>query len=608
MNASTETSFKSVPEMWHHRVESTPDAESFSVPHNGGWKPSTWRESGAEVRRIANGLIALGLAKGERCGILAATSLDWILSDMAVLMAAGATTTVYPSNTPDECQYILNDCEATVVFCDNDDQVGKLLEVRERLPNLKHVVVFEGNKTSDGFVQTLAELKSAGDAFAKENPTKYDEVAGSVQSDDIATLIYTSGTTGKPKGVMLDHKAWVYEGEAIDRLGIIGPTDKQFLFLPLSHVFAKVMGIISIYIGVPTCVDGSFDRLVQNLGETHPTWMGAVPRVFEKAYNKIVAQAKDGGGLKYKIFKWALATGRQVSEVRQNRKEPTGMLAFKYGIADKLVFSKVREKFGGRLRFFISGGAPLSPEIAEFFHACGILILEGYGLTESSAATVVNDPDNFIFGTVGKPLPGTEVKIDEDGEILLRGPGIMRGYYNLDKATSETLTSDGWLRTGDIGKVLDSGHVKITDRKKEIIVTAGGKNVAPAHFQNKLKARCNYVSQVLMHGDKRNFCTALISINEESVAKWADEQGLSYSGYADLSSKPEVKALIQQAVDALNAELPSYERVKKIALVDEDFSVENGMLTPSMKTKRRIIETRYKDLLDGFYSGTLQNV
>jgi long-chain acyl-CoA synthetase len=356
-------------------------------------------------------------------------------------------------------------------------------------------------------------------------------------------------------------------------------------------------------------VDGDIDTLVANLGETSPTWMGAVPRIFEKAYNKIVTGAREAGGVKAKLFFWAVDIGRQVSRLRQDGKEPTGLLKLKYGIADKLVFSKVKATFGGKLRFFVSGGAPLSKEIAEFFHACDILILEGYGLSESSAATTLNPPDAFKFGTVGQPIPGTDIKIAEDGEILMSGRGIMKGYYNNEEATAESLSTDAdgkvWLRTGDIGTVLDSGHVKITDRKKEIIITAGGKNIAPAHVQNKLKARCLYVSEVLMHGDKRNFCVALIAINEDSVGKWAAKNGIAYTDYADLAGKSEVKALIWEDMKAINEELPSYETIKKIALLPEDMSVENGQLTPSMKVKRRIVEDTYKDILDGFYSDTV---
>jgi long-chain acyl-CoA synthetase len=403
---------------------------------------------------------------------------------------------------------------------------------------------------------------------------------------------------------MISHDSWVFESEAIDKMGFISPADKQFLFLPLAHVFAKIMQVIFIRLGVPTAIDGDLDSLIQNLGEQRPTWMGAVPRVFEKAYNRIVGNAKEAGGIKYSLFLWAVGVGREVSKLRQNGQEPSGLLRLKLQLADRLVFDKVRQVFGGRLRFLISGGAPLAPEIAEFFHACGILILEGYGMTESTAATCVNTPDAFQFGSVGKPIPGAKVKIAEDDEILIAGRGVMQGYYNLPDKTAETLDPDGWLHTGDLGAILPSGHVKITGRKKDLIITAGGKNIGPAHFQNTLKAASRWVSQVLMHGDKRNFCVALVTINEETVGRWARDHGIAYADYADLSSKPEVKALVQTDVDLVNKRLPSYETVKKIHLCPEEWTVENGFLTPSMKVKRALVEKHYADALDAFYEGS----
>ena len=601
-------SFKSVAAMWHHRIESLPDGDAMYFKTDGEWETMSWRQAGLRSHAIANGLHAMGLQPEQRCCILATTSVDWILEDMGILCAGGATTTIYPSSTPEECEYIINDCEAVLVFCDTDAQTAKLLQIRERIPQVKHVVVSDGKSSKDGWIKTLAQVEAEGEAFAKESPDTYKQVVDAITPQRLATLIYTSGTTGKPKGVMLTHDAWIFESEAIDRMGMMTPADKQYLFLPLSHVFAKVMQIIFIRLGVPTAVDGNIDNLIENLGYVQPTWMGAVPRVFEKAYNKIVSRAKDAGGVKYSLFQWAVGIGREVSQMRQKQQEPAGMLKLKYQIADKLVFSKVKDTFGGKLRFLISGGAPLSVEIAEFFHACDILILEGYGLTESGAASCINHPEQFIFGTVGQPLPGVDVQIAEDGEILLKGRGIMRGYYGRPEATAESLSDDGWLHTGDIGTILETGHVKITDRKKELIVTAGGKNIAPAHFQNLLKARSLYVSQVLMHGDRRNYCVALVTINEETVGKWATDNGLTFRGYADLASRPEVKALIMEDVESINKELPPYETVKQIHLCDEDWTVENGFLTPSFKVKRRIVEGANQDALDEFYEGTVHQI
>ncbi|MFT7518312.1 MAG: long-chain acyl-CoA synthetase, partial [Kiritimatiellia bacterium] len=436
----------------------------------------------------------------------------------------------------------------------------------------------------------------------------YDRSADSIDPGRMATLIYTSGTTGRPKGVVLTHDCWVYESEAIDRMGIISAADKQFLFLPLSHVFAKAMMILFVRLGVPTAIDGDQDNLPKNLAATRPTWMAAVPRVFEKAQNQIMNEVKSASGFKKGAFQWSLRVGEQVSRVRQQHREPNRLLRMRYRVAERLVFDKVRTMFGGRMRFMLSGGAPLSPDIARFFHACGILILEGYGLTESSAASCVNTPDSFVFGTVGCPLPGTQVKLSDQGEILLKSRGNMLGYYNLPELSAQAFTDDGWLRTGDIGTVLDTGHLKITGRIKHLIITAGGKNIAPSNFQNQLKASSNYVSQVLVHGDKRNFCVALVTINEKHVRNWAREQGIQASTYSQLADNESVKALVWEAVDAVNKRLPSYETVKRIHLCSEEWTVANGALTPSLKVKRRVVEENCAEVLDAFYAGAVHKM
>ena len=425
---------------------------------------------------------------------------------------------------------------------------------------------------------------------------------------DLATLIYTSGTTGKPKGVMLTHDNWLFEAETIADLSILGPTDKQLLFLPLAHSFGKVLEVAFIRLGVNTAIDGVIDDLVVNLAAVRPTIMAGVPRVYEKVYNRVVTGAREGGGLKYRIFQWALDVGGRVSRLRQKGAQPTGLLAFQHRLADKLVYSKLKARLGGRLRFLISGGAPLSRAIAEFFHACDILILEAYGLTESSAGSVGNRPERYKFGTVGIPYKGVETRIAEDGEILLRGRGIMQGYYKLPEDTAEALEPDGWFHTGDIGHLDADGFLSITDRKKDILVTAGGKNIAPQNIEGQLKAACPYVSQVVMLGDRRPFCVALITLNEETTGKWAREHGIDYKDYADLASRPAIQHLIRDGLEAVNATLASYERIKDFHLLDHDLSQETGELTPKMSVKRKVVEARHKDILDGFYAETVARI
>ena len=593
-------SFTSVVDMFLHRVGSTPEATAMWGKKNDDWYALTWSEVDEQVREIACGLHALGIEAEQRASILSGTRPEWVAIDIGILCAAGCTTTIYPSNTPDECVYILNDSESQFCFAENQEQVEKLLSVRDQLPHLKRVIVIDG-ADEDDFQISLTGLQALGKAWYEENPSQYESRMQGVEANQLATLIYTSGTTGPPKGVMLTHDNWVFESEAIDKLAVLQPEDKHYLFLPLAHAFAKVLEIGFIRLGVPTVVDGDIDNLVDNLMETRPTVMGAVPRIFEKAYNKVITGATEAGGAKLRIFNWSMEIGREVSALRQQGKEPKGVLALQYKIADKMVFSKLKARFGGRIKYFVSGGAPLSKEIAEFFHAADILVLEGYGLTESSAASFVNRPREYRFGTVGLPAPGVRVEIAEDGEVLLGGRGIMKGYYNKEEATAEALTEEGWLRTGDIGSIED-GFLRITDRKKDIIVTAGGKNIAPQNFENTLKASSKWVSQVVMHGDKRAFCVALVSIDFEAVSAWAEKEGLTGKSYAELASLPAVHDMVWTDVEQINTKRSSYERVKKIHLMSHEISQQSGELTPTLKVKRRVVESNAKEILDALYA------
>ena len=601
--------FKSVADMFLHRIAATPDGEAFQYPTDGAWQKITWKETGERVRAIASGLRALGLGDEQRCAIVCTTRVEWVLIDYAINCAGGATTTIYPSNTGEECAYILNDSNTAFVFAENDAQVAKLIDRRGELGQVKQVVTIDGAATSDGWVITLANLMEQGRAYDKANPAAFEQVARAVRSDQLATLIYTSGTTGRPKGVELIQDCWVYEGECIEALNLIAPTDLQYLWLPLSHVFGKVLTAAQLKIGFTTAIDGRIDKLVDNLGIVKPTFVAAVPRIFEKVHNKVIAGAKDGGGLKLKIFRWAFSVGKEVSAIVQKGGQPTGLLALQNKIATRLVFSKLQNRFGGRVRFFISGSAPLSRDLADFFHAAGIRVCEGYGLTESSAASFVNRPDKYRFGTVGLPLPGTEVKLaPEDGEILLRGRGIMRGYHNLPDATRESIDGEGWLHTGDIGVLQPDGFLQITDRKKDLIKTSGGKYVAPQALEGKLKAISPWVANVVVHGNNRNFCSALVTLDEEAIRKWARENGVGDLPMAQLADHAGVRALVQADLDRLNAGLASYETVKKFAILPADFTIEAGELTASLKVKRKEVERRYKSVLDGFYVGALEAV
>ncbi len=597
----------SIPKAFLDRVARSPEREAYRYPVGDEWRSLTWKQAGERTRAIAAGLLALGIGREDRVAILCATRYEWVLIDLGILCAGGATTTVYPSSTADECTYILRDAGARVVFAEDPGQLAKLRARKAELTALEKVVLVDGAPgAADGWVITLADLEARGQEHLAANPDAVSDAVAGINGEDLATLIYTSGTTGKPKGVRLVHECWAYSADAIAATGMIVEDDLEYLWLPLSHSFGKVLSGGHVRIGHTLAIDGRIPKLVDNLAVVKPTLMAAAPRIFEKVYNKVVQGAKDGGGAKWKIFQWAIGVGKQVSALRQAGRQPSGLLAIKARLAHKLVFSKLQARFGGRLGLFVSGSAPLSREIAEFFHACGILIVEGYGLTESSAASFVNRSTKFRFGTVGVPLPGTEVKLaPEDSEIFLRSPGIMRGYHNLPDDTAATLTADGWLRTGDIGEIDDDGFLRITDRKKDLIKTSGGKYIAPQHIEGKIKATCPYVSQAIVHGDRRNFVTVLLTLDEEAIKKWAEGAGLGGKSYADLTRATESKAMIQTFIDEVNQGLAKYETIKKFEILPADLTVEAGELTPSLKVKRKAVEVKYVDLLDGMYKGAL---
>ena len=614
---------KSIAQMFATRVHDTPDREAFRYPvprvepagpapagGGDGWRSMTWRQSGERVKAIAGGLVALGLHREERVGILCNTRLEWVLADLGILSAGGATTTVYPSSTAEECAFILADSETRYVFAEDLKQVDKLRSHKREMPTVTKVILIDGAPAAqDGdWVMTLADLEAKGAEVLAKDPRTIDDLVAGIEGGHLATLIYTSGTTGKPKGVRLLHECWAYCAYAIDAVHLWTDSDVQYLWLPMSHSLGKVLLAGHLASGSVTAIDGHIPKLVENLAVVRPTLLAAVPRIFEKVYNKIIENAKKGSPFKVKVFEWAVAVGKQGSLVRQQGKQPGGLLALKLKIADRLVFDKIKATFGGRVRYFISGSAPLSREIAEFFHACGILILEGYGLTESSASSVVNRPNKFEFGTVGLPMPGTTVKLaPEDGEILMKSPGIMQGYHNLPEATAEALTEDGWLRTGDIGEIDGKGFLKITDRKKDLIKTSGGKYIAPQHIEGKLKATCPYLSQVIIHGDRRNFVTALVTIDEGAIMAWARTEGLAGT-YAEIVKLPKTKELLAPFFDQVNKSLAKYETVKQFAILPKDLTVDEGELTPSLKVKRKVVEKKYAAMLDKMYEGSVADM
>ncbi|MEU6102359.1 AMP-dependent synthetase/ligase [Streptomyces flaveolus] len=609
----------SVAGLFLERVAATPDAEAYRypVPPASGegpddWKSLTWAQAAERVYAIAAGLIELGVQPEQRVALASSTRLEWILADLGIMCAGAATTTVYPQTNAEESAYILSDSESRVLIAEDAAQLAKAREKRAELPDLTHVVVIDaaGADTTEDWVLTLEDLERRGAARLEKDPELVKERVGALTKDQLATLIYTSGTTGRPKGVRLPHDNWSYMAKAISATGLVTKDDVQYLWLPLAHVFGKVLTSGQIEAGHVTAVDGRVDKIIENLPVVQPTYMAAVPRIFEKVYNGVAAKARAGGGAKYKIFQWAAGVAREYAKVTQDNFKRTGTasapfgLASRHKVADTLVYAKIRDAFGGRLRACVSGSAALAPEIGYFFAGAGIHILEGYGLTESSAASFVNPGEAYRTGTVGKPLPGTEVRIADDGEILLRGPGIMEGYHKLPEKTAEVLESDGWFHTGDIGELSPDGYLRITDRKKDLIKTSGGKYIAPAEVEGQFKAVCPYVSNILVHGADRNFCTALIALDEAAITEWAKENGLDGKPYADIVAAPETVEMVDGYVKQLNEGLQRWQTVKKFRLLPRDLDVEHGEITPSLKLKRPVVEREYKHLIEEMYEGS----
>ncbi|MEU3525256.1 long-chain fatty acid--CoA ligase [Streptomyces sp. NPDC038707] len=608
----------SVAALFLERVAATPDAEAYRypVPPAAGegpddWKSLSWAEAADRVYAIAAGLIELGIEPEQRVALASSTRVEWILADLGIMCAGGATTTVYPQTNADESAFILSDSESRVLVAEDAAQLAKAVAKRPELPALTKVVVIDPAGVEPGdWVITLAELEERGADYLERHPQLIKERVGAITKDQLATLIYTSGTTGRPKGVRLPHDNWAYMAKAIAATGLVTIDDVQYLWLPLAHVFGKVLTSGQIEVGHVTAVDGRVDKIIENLPVVRPTYMAAVPRIFEKVYNGVAAKAREGGAAKYKIFQWAAEVAREYAKVTQDNFRRTGVasapfgLAARHKVADTLVFAKLREAFGGRLRACVSGASALAPEIGYFFAGAGIHILEGYGLTETSAASFVNPGEAYRTGTVGKPLPGTEVRIADDGEILLRGPGIMQGYHQQPEKTAEVLESDGWFHTGDIGELSPDGYLRITDRKKDLIKTSGGKYVAPAEIEGQFKAVCPYVSNILVHGADRNYCTALIALDEPAILQWAAENGLEGRPYAEVVAAPQTVEMVDGYVRQLNAGLQRWQTIKKFRLLPRDLDVEHGEITPSLKLKRPVVERTYKDLIDEMYAGT----
>jgi long-chain acyl-CoA synthetase len=598
---------RSVGELFRRRVDETPDQPAYLYFPESSTELTTltWRETDDIVRRWAAGLISLGVGVEDRVAIAATTRVEWVLADLAIVLAGAATTTVYPTTIAEDVAYILADSGSEVVFAENEEQVAKLQKVRSEVPGVRHVIAMTGPGSDDGWVITTDDLAERGREWLEATPDLVDSRIEQLGPESLAVVIYTSGTTGRPKGVRLVHDSVVYEGAVIEAIGTLTRDDLQFLWLPLSHVFGKMLLATGLQIGFPTAVDGRIEKIVDHMGVIRPTFMAGPPRIFEKARGRVMLMFAQEQGVKKRLIDWALGVGSRVRDLREQGETPSSLLGLQHGLATRLVLSKIQERFGGRVRFMISGSAPLDPEVARWFGAVGLQLGEGYGLTETSSGTAVNmpDPGTYVFGSVGWPLPGTEVRIaEEDGEILVRGPGVMRGYHNNPEATAEVMTEDGWFRTGDIGRLDERGFLYVTDRKKDVFKTSGGKFVAPAEIEARFKGECPFVSQFLVHGAGHNYATALVTLDPDAITAWAAMNGMAGRSYAEIARSDEARALIQEYVDRLNEGLNRWETIKKFTILDRDLTVEEGDLTPSMKLRRKAVTEKHLSELEAMYA------
>jgi long-chain acyl-CoA synthetase len=600
-NETSTPDARSANSIWQGRVHEFADRAAFRFRRDGVWQSLTWRQADQAAREIAAGLLALGLESGDRVALLCQTRLEWLLCDVAIAMAGLVSVPIYPSSTAEDCTFIIGDSGARAVIAEDQEQIAKLVSAAR--PQPIHFLRVEdaataaasGRDDAHEGTRSLADLRQAGGAWLAGHPGELEKRADEVAPSDCFTIIYTSGTTGRPKGVVLSHANLVASCESAVRAFNLRPDDVQYLFLPLAHVLGREVEWAPIIVGSEVAFAESLGRIKYDLAEIRPTFMAGVPRIFEKLYAAVQAGTQQGSWLKRRLVRWAFGVAaRRSVALRANKSIALG-LRLAFGLADKLVLSKLRKRLGlDRCRFLISGGAPLSSEIAEFFHGSGLLILEGYGLTETTAAAFVNRWNQFRFGTVGLAIDVISFKLVDDGEIFLRGPSVFASYYRNPEATAEVFDAEGWFHTGDIG-VVEDGFLRIVDRKKDIIITAGGKNVAPQKLENALKAHSSLVSQVVVFGDKRSYCVALVTPSEPAARQFGG------GDIAKAAASPELRSAIDKAIAEVNATLASYETVKSFAILPADFGEASGELTPSLKVKRDVVASKFAATIAGLY-------
>ncbi len=582
---------RTIARLWRDAVTAGRSGPAYLVEDETGWREVSWQDADERVRAYANGFLARGVRKGDKFAILARTTLEWALIDFALAQMGAIGVPVYASSSGSDVGYLLTHSEAVGVVCEDAEQLAKVEAASLESSPLEHVLTYHD----------LDGLAAHGRDFAAANPTALDDASAAISEDDLFTIIYTSGTTGPPKGCMLSHRNYYAMTSVVDEMdSYYRADDLMLLYLPLAHNFGRLMLLTGAYVGFPIALLPDPLRVGEALPQVRPTVLPSVPRVYEKVHTAAQARFDDATGIKRRLIDWALPIGREVSRLEGEGKPLPAGLKARHRIADRLVFSKVRTRLGGRLRIPISGGAPLAKEIAQFFDAIGVRIVEGYGLTECTTACSTNRPDVYRFGTVGRPLPGFEIAIAEDGEILVRSETVFQGYFKDEEASAAVLAPDGWLRTGDIGELDDDGFLRITDRKKDILVTAGGKNVAPQNIENDLKMS-KYVSQALVVGDKKPYVAALITLDPDEIGRWAAAEGIG-GDVTTLAGEERVHELLQGVVDETNRERSRFEQVKRFAILPRDFTMADGEITPTLKLRRRAVIDHFQSELEALYA------
>jgi len=585
----------------HHMLKETVDRHVDKPAYKWFVEPGvtesvTWGEFSDQAKGVSKSLMALGVEKGDKVNIVSYSCYRWVLCDMAITSIGAATVGIYQSNLAKDCQYIIDHSDGVVVFAENDVQLAKLNQIKDSIPNVRRVILFNGDSRGDDWVLSFEDFLALGRDISDED---FQKRVAAVSPEDTAGIVYTSGTTGVPKGAVLTHDNVTFTAQSVKGSTKILDGDEVFLFLPLAHVFARTCTYASLLVGSTTTFTRSMETIVEDIAIARPHWFASVPRIYEKIYSKVFSGAEAKGGAALKIFNWACEVGNQVSDCKLNKQPIPFGLNLKYALATKLVFSKVQAALGGRVRWCISGAAPLNPKIAKFFHAAGVLVVEGIGMTENTSFTNLNRYDNYRFGWVGQPGPGIEQKIGADGEVMFRGRNVMKEYYKMPEETAATITADGWQKTGDLGEIDSENFLRITGRKKDLIITAGGKNIAPSAIEGVI-ATSKFINQVCVIGDKRKFLSAIVTVDADNMQAWAEEQGIAFDGIDDLIANDQVIQHVEAQVADKNKEFASFESIKKITLVPE-FTIENGLLTPTLKVKKNVVLDQYQDKIDAMY-------